>query len=430
MKKTIWPSVHKFLKSGLFTCALLLCLFRFFTSITVIHAATLLCNPLPSCLLNPTATPTSTPAPAPTPTSTSTPTTITTPASTTDLTPTPTAIPTPLPQATHTPQLQRINTISPTEPVMTDMPTPATFTMTPVAATATLVPTTPSNATPMTTDTSHIKQQLQDTGDTGINTMMLSLGTSAVVLLVSVGLIFLIWKRKSKQNGPILQGTFGNTLSSPMQPAFSNSQVPPMQSAFSNSQVSSLVNNYEIPPTANTPQYAPSGAPAPGMSGTLPALGSVEAMPSPQPAYIPSNLRPMTAALPQHMLTMTSNNGISSAQNGDLLPLPMDMNLPFQTNGAGTPNTNGQSRLSLAQPMGSMDTPIPSPPSLLPAWMESSIPSTPSPLPTWMEDPLPSPQSLSPAIPLAIQPPSLREDPVLEEAMRQAQIGLFALSGR
>jgi hypothetical protein len=138
----------------------------------------------------------------------------------------------------------------------------------------------------------------------------------------------------------------------------------------------------------------------------------------------------MTAALPQHMLAMASNNGINPAQNGDLQPLPMDVSLPFQPNGAGTPNTNGQSQLSFAQPMGQMDTPIPSPPSLLPAWIESSIPSTPSPLPAWMEDPLPSPQPLSSAIPLAIQPPSLREDPVLEEAMRQAQMGLFALSGR
>ncbi len=412
MKKTRLLSIHKFLKLGLFACISLLYLFIFFTSATVTHTAALACSPFPYCLVTPTS--------ALTPTPTLTATFILTPT----LTPTPQAVP--------TQQEQRISVMPSSKPAMADIPTPAAPTMTP-APTATLVPASPSSVTPRITNTSHIKQQPQDIGDKGTNTVMLPLGVGAAVLLVSGGVFLLIWRRQSKQNKPILQELSGNI-------SFSSTQFTPF-----NQQQSLLTNNHEMLTIGEIPQYGASPAFAPSMSGVQPMLGSSQTIPSPQPAYTPSELRPMTSALPQHMLALASDTSISSAQNGDLQPLPMDISLPFPSNSAGIPNMNGQSLLPLAQPMARVETPIPSPPSLLPAWMEGPMPSTssslptwmesltpsaPSSLPAWMEGPPPSSLPISPAIPLAIQPPSLREDPILEKTMRQAQIGLFILSGR
>ncbi len=397
MKKTRLLSIHKFLKLGLFACISLLYLFIFFTSATVTHTAALACSPFPYCLVTPTS--------ALTPTPTLTATFILTPT----LTPTPQAVP--------TQQEQRISVMPSSKPAMADIPTPAAPTMTP-APTATLVPASPSSVTPRITNTSHIKQQPQDIGDKGTNTVMLPLGVGAAVLLVSGGVFLLIWRRQSKQNKPILQELSGNI-------SFSSTQFTPF-----NQQQSLLTNNHEMLTIGEIPQYGASPAFAPSMSGVQPMLGSSQTIPSPQPAYTPSELRPMTSALPQHMLALASDTSISSAQNGDLQPLPMDISLPFPSNSAGIPNMNGQSLLPLAQPMARVETPIPSPPSLLPAWMEGPMPSAPSSLPAWIESPPPSSLPISSAIPLAIQPPSLREDPILEKTMRQAQIGLFILSGR
>src|SRR5260370_24917994 len=141
--------------------------------------------------------------------------------------------------------------------------------------------------------------------------------------------------------------------------------------------------------------------------------GSTPPMPSPQVAYTPSDLRPMTTAFPQQMLTPSSNNGASSAQNGDLMPLPMDtLNLPLQSSRARAASRNGQKST----------TPAP-----LPPLMDTPILSMSSPLPALMDTPTSSMSSPLPVPPLASQPPSIKDDPLLEEVMRQAQMGLFAL---
>lgn len=413
MKQIIWLTLHRFLKLGLLTYMVLLYSLSATTSLAVAHASISMCTPFPFCTATPTSTPTPTNTPTPTPT---------------DI-PTNTPTPTQPPHATPDPQPQPINVVPPVAPLITDTPTPATPTAIPTA-TATPDLATPSSSTPTATDTSHVNQHTQDTGDKGTNIVMLSLGVGTPILLVGGGLFLLIW-RQSKHKKLATQGAFDNAQAFPTQGAFANAQMFPMQGvvnnaqafpsqgAFANAQTSPWINNYEMPPTADTPQYAPSTSLAPSMSGVLPMLDSTPVIPSSQAAYSSSDLRPITAAFPQQMFTTASNNGVRSTQNGDLQPLPMDtFGLSLQSNGVGGPNTNGQSPTPLTQSIARMDTPIPSSSSLLPPWMEDSIPSTPFPLP------------ISLATPLAIQPPSLREDPMLEEVMRQAQMGLFILSGR
>jgi hypothetical protein len=76
------------------------------------------------------------------------------------------------------------------------------------------------------------------------------------------------------------------------------------------------------------------------------------------------------------------------------------LNLPLQSNKAGAAIWNEKTP----------KTPV--------SLADSLIPSMPSPLPG------------APIQPQAVQPPSIKEDPMLEEVMRQAQTGLFALSRR
>ncbi len=263
-------------------------------------------------------------------------------------------------------------------------------------------------------------QQSQGAGDKGINIFALSLGVGAPLLLVTGAMLWLLWRRQTNQYQPAGQGISRNTQAAPW--ANNNAQAAPWANnnaqatpwannntqatpwANNNTQATPWANNHEVPPTPDISQYASSTPLAPGMPETLPMLGSTPPMPFPQVAYTPSDLRPITSAFPQQMLTMSSSNGASLAQNGDLVPLPMDtLNLPPQSSRARAATKNGQKPT----------TPAPSA-----ALMDSLIPSMPSPLP------------IVPVPPLAIQPPSIQEDPVLEEVMRQAQTGLFALSRR
>ncbi len=154
--------------------------------------------------------------------------------------------------------------------------------------------------------------------------------------------------------------------------------------------------------TASNP--APYGSLASGEFGTFSNFGAnQEAYPpmsSPQLAYIPNDLRPITAAFPQQMLMQSSKQSASYAQNSSLLPLSMDaLNLPLQQE----LKEHGQMPPFAASPT---------------AWMGASTPSIPYTPP------------VLPVLPLAVQPPSIKDDPMLEEVMRQAQMGLFILSGR
>jgi hypothetical protein len=262
----------------------------------------------------------------------------------------------------------------------------------------------------MATAISNVSQQAQNnTGSQGVSLLMLFLGIGTPILLIGGGGLFLlVWRRHAKQSETAVQGIFGDA------------QPFPMQSALADAQTAAWMNNYQMPPTTDVPQYALSGALASSMSGALPVLGSTQVMSLSQPAYTSSDLRPITAAFPRQMLTAASNSSIS-APNGDLQPLPMDaLGLPLPSDG-GAPHTNGRVPVPPTQPTGVIDIPMLSTPSLLPAWMEGLIPPAPS---------MPSPLPIPPATPPTTQPPSLKEDPILEEVMRQAQAGLFVLSGR
>jgi len=333
--------------------------------------------------------------------------------------------------------------VPPVEPTPTDTPTPVTPTATPVTATATTVTVNP-NKTTTRTDTTSANEQPQDTGDKGINIVMVSLGVATPVLLFTGGMIWFLWRRQTNQLNPAIQGQgiFGNTQASPW---MNNYAMPPNANPFQYAPSAALapgvsgvsgvsgqlaVNPFQYAPPAtlapgvsgasgqlavNPFPYAPPATLAPGasgMSGALPTLGGTQPIPSPQPTYTPSDLRPMTSAFPRQMLTSSSNNGTNPAQNSDLQPLPLDnLSLPPQsireraTNGNG--NGNGQ------KTTGSIAV-------LLPPLMDTPVPFMSAPLPV-------------PPVPVqaqATRPPSIKEDPILEEVMRQAQMGLFILSGR
>jgi len=242
--------------------------------------------------------------------------------------------------------------------------------------------------------------QSQGAGDKGINIFALSLGVGAPLLLVTGAMLWLLWRRQVNHYQPAGQEISRNAQASPW--SNNNAQASPWSN--NNAQASPWSNNYEMPSTPDVSQYASFPSLAAGMPEALPMPGSTPPMPSPQVAYTPSDLRPMTSAFPQQMLTMSSSNGAISAQNGDLVPLPMDtLNLPLQSSRARAAIRNGQK---------------PTIPALSAALMDSLIPSMSSPL------------LVVPVPPLAIQPPSIKEDPLLEEVMRQAQTGLFALSRR
>jgi hypothetical protein len=107
------------------------------------------------------------------------------------------------------------------------------------------------------------------------------------------------------------------------------------------------------------------------------------------------------------MPTSSSNNAANPAQNSDLQPLPLDnLSLPQSIRERAT-NGNGQKTTGpiavLLPPL--MDTPVP--------FMSAPLPVPPVPVQAQ-----------------ATRPPSIQEDPMLEEVMRQAQMGLFILWGR
>ena len=411
MKKNRWASIHKVLKIGLPFYALLLFSLSSISSIGVTHAASLRCSPYPICLLTPTPTDTPTPSPTPTPTPT----------------PTPSPTPTPTPQVQPTPIIYVPPTVA---PITTETPATATPTATPISATATTVTVNPNKTTTTRTDTTSANEQPQGTGDKGINLVMISLGVATPVLLFTGGMIWFLWRRQTNQHNPAIQGQgiFGNAQASPW---MNNHAMPPTVNSFPYAPSAALVPGVSGPPTVNPLPYTPpatlapgvSGPPtvnpfpyappatlAPGVSGALPILGGTQPMLSPQPAYTPSDLRPMTSAFPRQMPTSSSNNGANPALNSDLQPLPLDnLSLPPQSIRERATNGNGNGQKTTG--------PIAV---LLPPLIDTLVP--------FMSVPLPVPPV--PVQTQATRPPSIQEDPMLEEVMRQAQMGLFILSGR
>lgn len=309
---------------------------------------------------------------------TATPTTAM-PTATPNIIPTPTLISTAMPTLTPTPvpiltptsrPTLPVNAAPPVEPIIPEILPTATPMDTPSATATTVTTTVIVTATAHTTTktTTPSTKQQQDTADKGFNPVLLSLGIGIPLVLATGGIFWFLWRRQTKRY---------------------------MSEIYPNTQVSPWMTNYVVPPTLD-PQY-PSLS-MPGVSGALP-IASIPPMLSPQPTYTPtSDFHPAVAHFSREMLTASLNNG-SSAQNS-LLPLLVETSSLSAK--MRTANRSGQT--TPLSPMR-MDTP---PPSM------SSLPSATS----------------SPMPPLVIHPPLIKEDPMLEEVMRQAQMGLFILSGR
>jgi len=270
---------------------------------------------------------------------------------------------------------------------MAGTPTAATPTSTPASATATPVTVTPNQTATARTDATPANQQSQDAGDTGFNMLVLSLGVGTLIFLLSGAMIWFLWKRQKNQHEPVLQGISRNA------------QAPRWISSRE------IQSNLEVSQYASSAVFAPAvsgaygGTGASGGGEVLPMLGSTQSMPSPQLAYTSSDSRTMMTAFPRPMLTMPSKNAVSYPQNSGLQSLLMDSpNRPLQLTEAGGSDNNGQI-LPLAAPLTALiDAP------------SMSV----------------SPSQLEPTV----GPPAIEDDPMLGAVMRQAQMGLFALSGR
>jgi len=309
----------------------------------------------------------------------------TTPIATPTPTPAPTPTPTPAPGPTQPPQA---TPIPPVGPIPTDVPsvpidgTPVDATPTPTSTPGSATPTTVvaiSTAT-ATVAVSTTPPLLQSADNKGINalTLSLALGVGAPLLLISGGTFWLLLRWQINRRRLVLD------MPAQASPWISSYE---MQSSFYALQSASGAVNSIIPST--------------GASGV-----SISAPPT-QPTYTPSDLRPVTMAFPQQMLTMHSNGIADYPLNGDLRPFPIDsLDLSLEVTRAIESNGNGHMPLLPNSPTALIDIPT------------SFMPSSP-----------PISQAI-PALPRIGQPPSIKDDSVLESVMRQAQLGLFALPGR
>ncbi|HWS84856.1 MAG TPA: hypothetical protein VN207_11430 [Ktedonobacteraceae bacterium] len=387
MKKNVWASIHKLLKMGLLSYLLLLSTRSGITGVTVTHATSSRCG---FCTPTPTATA------APTPTATTAPT--------------PTA--TQPPTATPSPQVQPNPTkvVVPVSTITAETPTPATPTSTPASATTTAATVTPDQTAMTSTDATPANQQSQGAGDAGFNMFVMPLSIGVPLFLFSGAILWLLWRRQTSQPKPALQGISRNgqaprwISSREMQSNLETSQYA--SSDIFASGVSGASGGAEVfPMLGSTQPNASSAIFAPGVLGAsggvevFPMLGSTQPILSSQPAYASSDLHPMLTTFPQQTVTQSSNNAVSYPQNGILQSLLMDsINLPSQLTAARDSNTNGQMLLLATAPTALMDTP--------------ALSMSPPPLVS------------------AVRPPSIGDDPMLEVMMRQAQTGLFALTGR
>jgi hypothetical protein len=300
-------------------------------------------------------------------------------------TPSPTSLsaPTPiapqLPKGTPSPYPTRV-----TQPISarTAGTPPVTPTNTSASATATTLSITPNQTTITGTDATRTSQQSRGTEDQGLNLLLPSLGVGAPFFLLSGALLWFLWRRQTNQHKPALRGLSRTAQTSPW------------------------TSSREIQPPFALPELVSSGAFVPrvtGASGVSPEFESTQPMPFLQLADTPSD--PMTTAFAQSMLTMSLDNTLSSPQNGTFhSQLIASFNLPLQPTEARGSNKSGRTVFPLAfPPMAEMGA---SPPSLS------------------------SPLSGSPVLPVTVCPPAIKDDLVLADTMRQAQMGLFVLPGR
>ncbi|GCE27864.1 hypothetical protein KDA_33480 [Dictyobacter alpinus] len=356
-------------------------------------------------------TPTDTPTPVP-PTDTPVPPTATPVPPTATPVP-PTAVPTQKPVPTQVPTV-----IPPTVPVQPTAPPVDAGTGGNVIPTVT--PTQKASATPKPTATptpeagvtptatpaiggGHVADPATTQGS-GMSGALVPLAIGGTVfLLLIVGLISFMFLRKPKSqpraysrfprataggaawlNRPDPNASFALPGAEPQQAAFASPMQMNMAQTVGPAIAMPTSTHKMTPPTPlpppmfTGPQQAITPTPPPPMvTGPQQAIASAAA----EPGYMPSDLRPITSALPQQVTAATQKNPISTS---DMSPLPLDNFDLSQI----LPERKGNNGIQRDASGKERETPI----------------------------------SFSPLV-----APNVQDDPVLETIMRQAQMGLYAL---
>jgi hypothetical protein len=277
--------------------------------------------------------------------------------------------------------------------------------------TATTTPTAvtkPSGTTPtsLTQNTTNTPPSKPDTGsDAGGPSMLgLSLGIGTPVLLLFGGGLFWLYLRRRQQ------GVTGLQFGSPTNSSWISSNDMATNNNFSPVLGSFAANSSTLPAPYTTNPLLSSNA---GMTSiaantlqqaTLPPFAELAG-----PLYTPSDLRPITMALPQPFPNQTAPDATPYPPTSDMNPLSFEaLNLPQNIAEMMAP----QQRPNIADMLAPQQTP--------------DIPIST----TATHDHLPNPIQNSPTPAVAIQPPDPANNAVLENVMRQAQLGLFVIPNR
>ncbi len=349
-----------------------------------------------------------TPPPTPTDTSTEDPTDTPTPTPTSRhrYTPTPTATATststPIPTATPVPTSTSTPTATPTATDNTVSTPTATPTSTATPTTVPTLPTvTPDNHGPNPKHTGPDKPGSGRGNARGPDVLMLSLGISTPLLFFG-GSLFWLYLRRNQQVIAALQkwkkpALSANTLWRSDHNRVTSSTLPQVSDPFT------ARPTYAAIPMTSVNENIISGA----NTQQQPISSSVAELT--EPLYRPSDLRPMTMSLP----TPVTNPPIADLKlypaTSNMNPLPLDMFVPAQD--------TAKSR----EPEHAADQPVPTtiPENLASTAKIDSPPATP------MANTL---LSAAPET-LPVQLLDITDDPVLENVMRQAQLGLFIIPG-
>ena len=325
MKKNLCALIQNLLKIGL--CSFILLLFLLVAiggniSISYAKKPHSEKTPVSSYTTTPTSNPTATPIVTPTPTATPIVTPV--PASTQKASSYPQVAPRPTTALSINPMATA------NLPTATPVGVPQSATPTTLVATATLAKTRiPIPAPP----------HLQKTTNNEVNTFTLSLALGFAVpsLMISAGALWLLVKWLiNRQRLEREQET----------------------------QASPRVNSSGM----QTSSYALQSASGAALNTAIPSISTLETVPIPappaQPTYTPSDLRPITLALPPQMFTVPLNGVAHYPVNGDLQPLPMQaLDLALEVTRAIEANGNGHMPLLADTPRGLADIPTSSVPS-------------------------------------------------------------------
>jgi len=200
-------------------------------------------------------------------------------------------------------------------------------------------------------------------------------------------------------------------------------------------------NNLHMLPTSAQPALYPNNpldAPLPMPQQSFPMPASIPPQPIPMPTmpmptenYRPGALQPITTSIPVQIVRPQPEPAAHHLPTSDMRPLPMDA-LDFsqvliqhpEPEQGWQPIAGDPSDLLPVLPL----SPAASERAQKFSFASAPLPAVPAPLPTFSA-PLPAVPAPLPAVPgdEPIEAPSIKDDPMLEAIMRQAQMGLYAL---